>query len=193
MSATSTPYGLNPIRHINGKFLPPPRAITGGIASGYNTNIFFGGPVILATNGTLTAATTNADIVGVFAGCQFIPSATGLMTPSKNWVANATYVAGTMVAYVWDDPGIIYEIQGGGTIPATAVGDQADFINPGSGSAALGTSTAQISSILTGAGVQGQLRIVGLSTKLNNDWGDAFTDVEVQIARHQYISNKVAV
>lgn len=193
MSSTAAPYGLNPIRHINGKFLPPPRAIVGGIASGYAANIFYGSPVMLNANGTLVIGTTNADIIGVFAGCQFIPSATGLMTPQKNWVANATYVAGTMVAYVWDDPGIIYSIQSNGSLAATAVGDQADFVNPGNGNATLGTSTAAISSTLAGAGVQAQLRIVGLDNDIDNSWGDPFTDVEVMIARHQYISNKVAV
>lgn len=193
MSSVAAPYGMNPIRHINGKFLPPPRAIVGGIASGYGSAIYYGSPVILNTNGTLTIGTTAADIIGVFAGCQFVPSATGLLTPQKNWVASATYVTGTMVAYVWDDPGIIYQIQSNGSIAATAVGDQADFVNPGSGDATLGTSTAAISSTLAGAGVQAQLRIVGVGNNINNAWGDAYTEVEVMIARHQYISNKVAV
>jgi hypothetical protein len=193
MSSTAAPYGLNPVRHVNGKFLPPPRAITGGIASGYSANIFYGSPVMLNTNGTLTIATTNADIIGVFAGCQFIPSATGLLTPQPNWVASATYIAGSMTAYVWDDPGIIYEIQSNGSLAATALGDQADFVNPGNGNSTLGTSTAAISSTLSGAGVQAQLRIVGVSNKIDNAWGDSFTQVEVMIARHQYVSNKVAV
>lgn len=193
MSSTALPFGMNPIRHINGKFLPPPRVMPDGIASAYGTAIFYGSPVMLNTNGTLVIATTAADIIGVFAGCQYVSSTTGLMTPSKNWVASTTYVAGTMQAFVWDDPGIIYEIQSNGSIAATAVGDQADFVNPGTGNSTLGTSTAAISSTLAGAGVQAQLRIVGLSTKIDNAWGDSYTIVEAMIARHQYISNKVAV
>ncbi len=193
MSSTAAPFGMNPIRMRSGRFMAVPRAIQGGIVSGYGAAIYYGSPVILDTNGTLTIATTNADIMGVFAGCQFVPSATGLMTPQKNWVASATYVAGTMVAYVWDDPDIIYEIQSNGSLAATAVGDQADFVNPGTGSATLGTSTAAISSTLSGAGVQAQLRIMGLSNKIDNAWGDSYTIVEAMIARHQYVSNKVAV
>ncbi len=193
MSSTSTPFGLSPIRHVNGKFLPPPRAITAGISSGYGANIFFGSPVKLASTGVLNIASTGEDIIGVFAGCQFVPSATGLMTPQMNWVTGATYVAGTMVAYVWDDPGIIYEIQSSGSLAQTAIGDQADFVNPGTGNSTTGLSNAQISSTLAGAGAQAQLRIVGLATRIDNDWGDAFTNVEVMIARHQYVSNKVAI
>lgn len=193
MSSTSTPFGMSPIRHVNGKFLPPPRAIAGGIASAYNANIFLGSPVKLLTTGLLAVAAANEDIVGVFAGCQFVPSATSLLTPQMNWVANATYVAGTMVAYVWDDPGIIFEIQSSGSLAQAATGDQADFVNPGTGNSTTGLSTAQISTTLAGAGAQAQLRIVGLATRIDNEWGDAFTNVEVQIARHQYISNKVAV
>jgi len=193
MSSTALPFGMNPIRHINGKFLPPPRVMPDGIASAYGSAIYYGSPVMLNTNGTLTIATTAADIIGVFAGCQYVATSTGLMTPSKTWVASSTYVAGTMSAFVWDDPNIIYEIQSNGSIAATAVGDQADFVNPGNGSSTLGTSTAAISSTLAGAGVQAQLRIVGLSNKIDNAWGDSYTIVEAMIARHQYISNKVAV
>lgn len=193
MSSTSAPFGMNPIRMKSGRFMAVPFAIPGGIASAYGSDIYYGSPVILNTNGTLTIATTNADIIGVFAGCQFVPSSTGLMTPQKNWVASATYVAGTMVAYVWNDPDIIYEIQSNGSIAATAVGDQADFVNPGTGNSTLGTSTAQISSTLTGVGVQGQLRIEGISNRQDNAWGDAYTIVEASIARHQYVANKVAV
>lgn len=193
MTATATPFGLNPARHLNGKFVPSPRAISDGIASGYGTAIPFGAPVILNTNGTLTIATTNADILGVFAGCQYVPNNTSMMTPSPNWVASTTYVAGTMTAYVWDDPGIIYEMQSSGSIAATAVGDQADFVNPGTGNSTTGYSTAALDSSLKGAGVQGQMRIVGLGTRQGNAWGDAYTIVETMIARHQYVSNKTAI
>lgn len=193
MSTTSAPFGLNPIRHINGKFIPAPRAIKDGIASGYASNIFFGSPVKLATTGVLQIASTNEDIIGVFAGYQAVPTASSLLTPQKNWVANSAYLAGTLVAYVWDDPDIIYKIQADEAVAATAVGDQADFVNPGSGNATTGLSTAGIDGTLKGAGVQGQLRILGLAEDINNAWGDAYTTVEVQIARHQYVSNKTAV
>ena len=191
MASVNQPFGMNPIRHLNGKFIPNPRAMT--IASGYGTDIFYGAPVILNTNGTIVAGTTNADIVGVFAGVQFIRNNSSLFEMAPNWTAGTTYVAGTCVAWVWDDPNTIYQIQSNGSLAATSVGDQADFVNPGVGSATTGRSTATISSTLAGAGAQAQLRIVGLDQRIDNAWGDSFTIVEAQIARHQYIANKVAV
>lgn len=193
MTATAAPFGLSPVRHITGGIVPPPRAIPDGVASAYGSNIPFGAPVILATNGTLTIATTAADIIGVFAGIQYVVNATSLLTIQPNWVASTTYLAGTCTAYVYDDPGIIYQMQSNGSLAAAAVGDQADFVNPGSQNSTTGYSVAALSSSLAGAGVQAQMRIVGLVPRIDNAWGDSFTIVETMIARHQYVANKLAV
>jgi len=193
MSTTNAPFGMRPVRHLNGKFVPPPRAIPGGIASAYNTSIYFQNPVLLTTSGTIQIATATNDFYGVFAGCQYVSSTTGLLTPSMFWPANTTYVAGTMVAYVWEDPSIIYEIQSNGSLAQASVGDQADFAAISTGSTVTGLGYATISSSLEGAGVQGQLSIRGLGTELSNAWGDAYTIVEVQIAQSQFVSNKVGI
>jgi hypothetical protein len=191
MSSVNLPFGLNPIRHINGKFVPAPRAIPGGIASGQSGDIFYGSPVTMNTSGTIQISTTAQDIYGVFAGCQYIANATSLLTPVMQWPSGTSYLAGSMIAYVWEDPGIIYEIQANGSLPQTAVGDQADFASIGTG--VLGRSTATISTTLAGSGVQAQLSIQGLSYRaVDNAWGDAFTVVEVKIARQQFTANKLA-
>jgi hypothetical protein len=193
MSTNNAPFGMRPVRHLNGKFVPPPRAIPGGIASGYDTSIYFQGPVLLNTSGQLEVATTTNDFYGVFAGCQYVSSSTGLLTPSMYWPANTAYVAGTLVAYVWEDPNIIYEIQANGSIASTAVGNQADFSSAiAAGSTTTGLSSATISSSLETAGQQGQLSIRGLGTEITNTWGDAYTIVEVQIAQSQFVANKVS-
>lgn len=193
MSSVNQPFGMKPIRHINGKFVSVPRAIPAGIASGQTGDIFVGSPVTMNTNGTIQISTTAQDFYGVFAGCQFVPATglTGLLTPSMQWPSAQTYVAGTMVAYVWEDPGIIYEIQANGSLAQTSVGDQADFISIGTGT--LGQSTATISTTLAGAGVQAQLSIHGLSDRQDSNWGDNFTVVEVMIARQQFTANKLAL
>lgn len=192
MSSVNQPFGLKPIRHINGKFLPPPRVIPSGIASAYGTAIYSGDPVLLTTSGVLNIAAATGDFYGVFAGCQFTPSATGLYTPSMIWPAAQTYIAdGQMNAMAYDDPGIIYEIQASGSLAATSVGDQANLTNITTGNN--GQSVAQISTTLAGVGVQAQLRIVGLSRRIDNAWGDAYTVVEVMIAQQQYTANKVAI
>ena len=96
-----------------------------------------------------------------------------------------------MIAYIIDDPNQKYKIQANGSLAQTSVGDEADFVNPGSGSGVW--STAQISTTLAGAGNQAQLRILGLATDVTTAWGDNYTDVVVEIARHQRRANKVAI
>jgi hypothetical protein len=86
----------------------------------------------------------------------------------------------------------VFDIQSDGSIAATAVGDQADFVNPSTGSTHRPVH-GTINHTLKGAGVQGQLRIVGLNLDPNNAWGDTYTVVQVQIARHQYVANKTAI
>lgn len=192
MSALLQPFGFKPIRHINGKFLPPPRVIPLGIASAYGTAIYSGDPVLINTNGTLNIGATTGDLYGVFAGCWFTPSATGLFTPSMYWPASQAYISdGQMYALVYEDPGIIYEVQCAGSLAQTSVGDQANTANYGTGNN--GVSVTELSSSLAGASSQAQWRIVGLSERIGNAWGDAYTVVEVMLAQSQYVANKVAI
>jgi len=192
MSATSAPFGFRPAYNPIGL----DRAKKYTIASAYGTQIAKGMPVILNTNGTIVAGTAAADIVGIFAGCEYIDSNTGKPVVSPYWPAGQ--VATNIVAWVWDDPNNVYEVQADGSIAQTAIGDQADVSNVSNvtGSAAIGgnvLSAATLSASLAGAGVQAQFRIVGFGQQVDNAPGDAFTIVQVQIARHQFISNKVAV
>ena len=192
MSGTSAPFGFRPAYHPSGM----DRARKYTIASAYGTQIPKGAPVILNTNGTVTMGAAAADIMGVFAGCEYIDSTTGKPTVSTYWPAGQ--VATNIVAWVYDDPAEVFEVQADGSIPQTAVGDQTDVTNVASttGSAAIGgnvLSACTVSATLSGVGVQGQFRIVGFGQQVDNAPGDSFTIVQVQIARHQFVSNKVAI
>lgn len=198
MSTTAAPFGMQPVipSYYKGVSGVTPEAITSGIASAYGTAIYENSPVILNTSGNIVIGTTAADFYGSFAGVRYVPTGGGLQVQSNQWTAAATYVAGTMWTYVYSDPTLIYKMQSNGSLAQTAVGDQADFINPGTGSTTTGQSSAAISSSLAGAGVQAQLRIIGLFQGQDtggNAWGDAFTIVLVQNARHEYVANKTAV
>lgn len=191
MSATLNGFGLRPKFSKTGYVRPT--AYYGGIASGYSSAIYKYSPVIMATAGTLTIGTQAADILGVFAGVEYVDS-TGRQIIQPYWPAAGTY-ASDMVAYVWDDPNIIYDIQADGSLAQTSIGDQADFTTAtvGSGNTVPGYSVATLNHTLAGAGVQAQLRILSLYPSIENAWGDAFTVVEVNIARNQYVANKVAI
>lgn len=186
MSATSNPFGFRPVKHKTG--FDRPEAYT--ILSGYATNIFFNQSVILNTNGTVTAGTAAVSLLGTFAGCRYT-DATGKINVSKFWPAST--VATNITAFVYSDPNIVYEVQCDGSLAQTAVGDQADITNAATGSTSTGDSASTISATLAGAGVQAQWRIVGFGLAVDNAVGDAFTIARVQLARHQYTADRVAI
>lgn len=201
MSTTLNAYGLRPAYSPQG--MASARTYPNGIASGYATGILKYQPVALNASGQLIAATAGAaDFIGVFAGVRYV-DASGIPHVSDQWIAGTTYVntgnisAGYGIEVdVWDDPNMVFQIQADGSL-AQSIGGQVNFSNIGSGSTTTGLSqcTASASSLTTSA--QGQLRIVELapSPAINgmNQWGDAFTEVRVTMARSQYIANKVAV
>lgn len=184
----NAPFGLRSVNHPTGI----DRAMPYTIASGYATAIFKGDPVILATNGTIIAGTAAADLLGVFNGVEFT-DVQGKPNVSNFWPAGQTVQAGTFpVAYVSDDPQAVFEVQANGPVLQSALLDQADIVMA-AGDPMTGLSRAALSSVLSGVGVQGQFRIVGFSLDPNNAIGDLFTVVQVKIARHQIIANKVAI
>lgn len=184
----NAPFGLRHANHPTGV----DRAMPYTIASGYGTAIFKGDPVILNTNGTVVAGTAAADLLGVFNGVEYIDP-TGKPNVSNFWPAGQAVQAGTFpVAYVSDDPQAVFEVQATGPVLQTALLDQADIVM-GVGDPLTGLSKAALSATLAGVGVQGQFRIIGFSLDPTNAIGDPFTVVQVKIARHQTIANKVAV
>ena len=114
---------------------------------------------------------------------------------SKRWIASTA--ATEITAYVWDDPNTVFEAQAEGTLTRAAIGDQANFSVAGGFTVGAGNNTTQLSTMalsitLAGAGVQGMLKILDRAPYVDNDFGDAFVILTVQIARHQYVANKVA-
>lgn len=189
MSAVSAPFGFRPVFHPSGQV----RASLYTIAAAYATAIFKGMMVALNTNGTITAAAAAADFLGVFAGCEYVDN-TGRPVNSNFWPAGQLLQANNVPrAYVWDDEKTVFEAQANGSIAQTAIGDQTDVVNVGAGSTLTGLSSSGVSAALAGAGVQGQWRILAIPNYPDNAPGDAFTIVQVEIARSQYIANKVAI
>lgn len=201
MAGTLAPFGIRPIYSPQG--MAAARSYPNGITSGYATGILKYQPVALNNSGNIVAASAGAsDWLGVFAGVRYI-DALGIPHESNQWVASTSYSSlGSISAgypievLVWDDPNMVFSIQADGSL-AQSLGGQVNFSNITNGSTVTGLSqcTASASSLTTSG--QGQLRIVELSPALgnasSNAWGDAFTEVRVMNARHQYIANKVAV
>lgn len=186
MSATASPFGFVVNRHPSGQA----RAEVFTIAAAYATAISKGQPVILVTGGGIEAAAVNQDLLGIFHGVEYTDSV-GRRIKRTDWPAGGVTGATDIQAYVYTDPDIEYLVQASGPVAATAIGDQADVINPTA--ASRGRSTCGLDATLKGATLQGQFRITGFGLQVDNAPGDAYTNVHVKIARHVFAAAKVAI
>lgn len=193
MSSAAGPYGFVAVKHPSGQNRAEAYPIQNNAGTGYNTNIFKGDMVTLNTAGYVTLSAGATDFLGVFVGCEYT-DAQGVPQISNYWPASTVLQNSSTVPIAWviTDPATVFSVQATGSLAQTSIGDQADVNTGTAGSTATGISGEALGT-LVGAGVQGQWRIVGLDTDPNNAWGDSFTKVLVQMARQQYVSNKVAI
>ena len=190
MSATNAPFGFRPSYHPSGQMRP--KAYT--IASTYGANIFQGDPVKLVDAGTVQLGTNDGTrsgtvdgilLLGVFAGCQYIDSL-GKPTLTPFWPTGTT--ATDIVAWVYDDPETIFQVQynnpSSGTTVQTAVGEECDWTvaSPG-GSTATGLSNTYLTAI---QGTSGQFQITGWALNINDALTDAYIVATVRINEHHY-------
>jgi hypothetical protein len=184
MSATNAPFGLRPAFHPSG--LDRAQALAGGIPSAYNTDILKGQAVLyVAGSGVIEPVNATGDAVsGAFAGVEFTDT-TGRRRVSNYWPANTAYQTGSCVAYFYNDPNIVYEIQADGSVAQTSIGLDANLSNFAAGSNVTGLSQATLSASILSTGVQGQVQVLDLAPYVDNAWGDAYTIVRVQVARRQ--------
>lgn len=194
---TLAPFGLRPVFNQAGQVVAS--AYPGGITTGYAVSIYRYTPVYLdtdlSTSQIRVAAASGADFIGAFAGVEYTDTQ-GRRVYSPFWPASTA--ATDVMAYVYDDPRTTFCAQANGSLAQTALGDQANFslvagYTVGAGSNTTGNSSCALDPTPVGAGAQGQVRIINKDFIVGNDWGDAYTRVWVQIARGQYVSNKVAI
>ena len=190
MSSISAPFGFRPSYHNSGQMRPKAYVI----ASTYAANIFAGDPVKLTDNGVIQLGTSDGTrsgttdgitLLGIFAGCQY-NDALGKPTISPFWPSGAT---GTeIVAWVYDDPETLYDVQytnpSAGTTVQTAVGEECDWTvaSPG-GSTQTGLSTTQLSAIQA---TSGQFQITGFANNINDSLTDAYVTVTVRLNEAAY-------
>jgi hypothetical protein len=183
MSTVSAPFGLKPSYHPSGEIRP----LTTSIASGYTNNIFLYSPVKLVA-GQLELAAAADRAIGTFLGVQYTDS-NGRRNFSNKWPA--AQVATAIVAWYTADPLITYEIQANGPIAEDDIGEQADWT---ANTTSSGNTVTGLSSVMLGtpaAGASNGLRIIGITKGPDNDWGDNFTVVNVQISEHQNVADIV--
>lgn len=204
MANQNAPFGLRPVRHRNGN---PWNGVTKPyyIPSSYGTALFIGDPVIKTGTsntamveapgagrfnvGTLpeinkaTAGDTNR-ITGVIVGFSPLPS-------NLDYKHNPASTA--RVAYVCDDPDVIFEIQADGAIPAATIGFNAVLIYTQSGSTTTGLSGVELdtTSDAPAADASNQLLILRAVNREDNDTTLTRAKVEVLINQHTEIQGTV--
>jgi len=181
MSATAAPYGLRPVNLIGGQsYAGSTRQIK--IASGYAANLFFGQPVAVLADGTLgvAAVTTTAPVTGVtgvFVGCSYTDPNLNIKVFKQYWPTGT--VAADAVAYVVDDPDVVFQVQADEAVAQTALGANIALVAAaGSTSTGNATTAADGSSVATTASLP--LRIVGFVESTTSTVGDAYTDLLVK-------------
>lgn len=177
MATSATPMGAEPVGTLSasGSFTGKVRHIK--IASAYDTAIFYGDFVKLVAAGTAEkAAVTTAAVagtVGVFVGCSYTDPTTKQPTFSQYWPADT--VASDAVAYVADDPKLVFQMQGDGSIAQTGLGNNVQAIST-AGSTDIGRSKNALDASSIATTNTFPLRIVDFVDGPSSAVGDSFTD-----------------
>lgn len=183
MATTATPYGLRPINTLGGR-VHTHSFRQYKIASGYAANLFTGDLVKLVVGGTIEkdTGTTTALPVGVFMGVEYTDPNLNYLVHRQYWPTGT--VAADAMAYVCDDPDMLFEIQGDDTLGQNAIGTNAPIVQ-GAGSTATGLSGVKLDAgSISGTGTL-PLRIVDYVRKQGfSTLGDTYTDVIVRINTH---------
>jgi hypothetical protein len=175
MANTASPYGLKPVKRVDGmpyagateEFLIDP--------AGEATNIFNGQVVIIGADGYIAISTaTGADIttnnlggsgvgaIGVFVGCEYI-NAQGQVIHSQYYPSGTT---GVVKAYVVTDPNVTFQAQLDGSGAQTVLGTNTFFAavqSTSTGSTATGNSTSALDATVQTTAAAA-FRIVGFAS-----------------------------
>jgi len=181
MSSTNAPFGLRAVYSPSGII----REMQGTILSTYAADLYTGQPVKMGTDGTLQAAAAGDAFIGLFAGCQYLPSGAQRPVISPSWPSGTT--ATEIIAYYTMDPYLVYEIQADGSLAQTNIGNQFNF-SAAASSNGLGYSIATLGVGTVTTSGSAQMRVIGIANGIDNASGDAFTVVQVQISKHQYVA-----
>jgi len=177
MATSATPNGAEPINTLSasGSYTGKVRHIK--IASGYGTAIFYGDFVKLVAAGTLEkAAVTTAVVagtVGIFVGCSYTDPSTSQLTFNQQFPASTA--ASDIMAYVVDDPKLVFKMQGDEAIAQTGLGNNISAVST-AGSTSIGRSKNALDggSIATTNSLP--LRVLEFVDGPNSTVGDTYTD-----------------
>lgn len=185
MANKDAAFGLRPSRMMGGA------PFSGGqsryrIASGYSGKVFQGDLVKQVTGGGVerAAAGSAVPVVGVFNGCQYTDPTTGEQV-FKNYYPGSV-AAADIIAFVVDDPNVVFEVQADDTFPVADLFGNFDIVDQATtGDTSSGRSNVELD-VTTGATTTTlPLKAIDISQDPDNDdVASANTNVLVVIQNH---------
>ena len=193
MANANVAFGLKPIN------------LAGGAPNSTGTNAYFiksdasaiyqGSPVIATNDGTIaitgSASGDTYKHIGVFAGCEYVSSATGEKVFSNYWPGSGANTDYDIVGYVYDNPHQRFIIATDATFTnrATAIAaifENTQFTTGTSGSTTTGVSSASMDvATLDATNASLPLKIVGLYADVeNSDYTAAGIPLIVRLNAH---------
>jgi len=184
MSTVASPSGVRAVYHPSG-------TIRTRVLSGFTTipsaAVYKGDLVKLTGDGAVAAIiAANDAAIGIFDGCRY-NDATGKPTYSAYWPASLAGVTAIEWYIIPFDSLLECEIQAGGAVAITAIGDSADIVIA-AGNVNTGITGSYMNATLKGAAAVGNFRIMGLAPYVDNSWADTYPILRVQIAKNQILT-----
>ena len=143
MATTATPYGARPIGSLScsGSYTGKVRHLP--IITTYGTQISYGDFCKVASDGTIAkdTGTTATTAVGIFMGCSYTDPTTSQKTFSQFWPASNA--ATDAMAYVLDDPFVVFQMQADEALNTTDRGLNASIVVT-AGSSTIGKSKSAL-------------------------------------------------
>jgi hypothetical protein len=193
MANVDSPFGLRPVRYLNGapwngqvrRYLIP---------SSDGTAVFIGDPV--KPGGSAGAAGLMVDgvpayglqdVVQAAAGDPVLGVVVGFEPIKSNLETKHRLASTARIAYVCDDPNVVFEIQevsGGTALAATEVGLNVNFV-VGSGNTTTGLSGVELNNSGEATTATLNCRILGLVQREDNDYGE-HAKWEVLLMAHSF-------
>lgn len=181
MSNANRPAGLQVVGHVSGGM--PNRMNRYHIASGGAFNLYRNDacvPTATSKNIARPAAATDR-LIGVFDGCFYV-EADGTPRYNVRWPTGTVPLTGsTPEAFVYDDPNLLFEIQGDEDLVLADIGALADLVI-GTGNNSTGVSGDMLDSSTIGSGAV--FKIIDYARRPENELATNYTKVIVAISSH---------
>lgn len=180
MANRNAPSGMKVIRHASGG--EQNRLSRHHIASALGSNIYRGDAVIpVNTSKNINVASAGVLLIGVFDGVTYVDS-NGDVQFRPRWATGTVLKTGTVSdAWVYDDPGTLFEIQSSQTTVVADIGIRGDLDFGTAGNNSTGQSGMQMGAVISVS--DGQCKIIDLLERVDNAIGLRAKWI-VQIAEH---------